>query len=225
MRDPAGTEELESLSPSSSDRGSHREAADSCPQRGSYCFGVWSALQPAGLSVPGGLWSRCSCSRACGSVCFPLWGLLVAASVVTGFGSALLCLSLRGCAQSCLGVRHVPELGAMWAYPVRAFVPGCNDRKSFQFFALWLCLVCDLGLISFPVILLGWRPNLMIFKVPSNLCHSVMAWAPALHNPRQRYGLGTEWLERLCGGKGPGGVGQCLAEHEPAVCPGGQEGQ
>ena len=26
-------------------------------------------------------------------------------------------------------------------------------------------------------------------------------------------------------GKGPGGVGQQPAEHEPAVCPGGQEGQ
>lgn len=137
MRDPAGTEELESLSPSPSDRGSHREAADSCPQRGSYCFGVWSALQPAGLSVPGGLWSRCSCSRACGSVCFPLWGLLVAASVVTGFGSALLCLSLRGCAQSCLGVRHVPELGAMWAYPVRAFV--CLGVMTGRAFSSLLC--------------------------------------------------------------------------------------
>jgi len=31
---------------------------------------------------------------------------------------------------------------------------------------------------------------------------------------------------KLRGGKGPGGVvGQHSAEHEPAVCPGGQEGQ
>jgi len=31
--------------------------------------------------------------------------------------------------------------------------------------------------------------------------------------------------EKLRGGKGLGGVGRLLAEHEPAVCPGGQEGQ
>jgi len=30
---------------------------------------------------------------------------------------------------------------------------------------------------------------------------------------------------KLPGGKGPGGVGQQPDEHEPAVCPGGQEGQ
>jgi len=30
---------------------------------------------------------------------------------------------------------------------------------------------------------------------------------------------------KLPGGKGPWGVGQQSAEHEPAVCPGGQEGQ
>ena len=30
---------------------------------------------------------------------------------------------------------------------------------------------------------------------------------------------------KLPGGKGAGGVGQQLAEYEPAVCPGGQEGQ
>ena len=30
---------------------------------------------------------------------------------------------------------------------------------------------------------------------------------------------------KMPGGKGPGGAGQQLAEHEPAVCPGGQEGQ
>jgi len=29
----------------------------------------------------------------------------------------------------------------------------------------------------------------------------------------------------LCGGKGHGAVGHCWAEHEPAVCPGGQKGQ
>ncbi|PKU27450.1 rna-directed dna polymerase from mobile element jockey-like [Limosa lapponica baueri] len=41
------------------------------------------------------------------------------------------------------------------------------------------------------------------------------------HNNRmQRYRLGEEWLE-LPGRKGPGGVGQQQAEHEPAVCPGG----
>ena len=31
--------------------------------------------------------------------------------------------------------------------------------------------------------------------------------------------------EKLPGGKGPGGAGRQTAEHEPAVCPGGQEGQ
>jgi len=30
---------------------------------------------------------------------------------------------------------------------------------------------------------------------------------------------------KLTSGKGPGGVGRQLAEHQPAVCPGGQEGQ
>ena len=30
---------------------------------------------------------------------------------------------------------------------------------------------------------------------------------------------------KLPGGKGPGGAGRQPAEHEPAVCPGGQEGQ
>ncbi|PKU36132.1 rna-directed dna polymerase from mobile element jockey-like [Limosa lapponica baueri] len=43
-------------------------------------------------------------------------------------------------------------------------------------------------------------------------------------NPMQNYRPGAEWLE-LPGGKGPGGVGQLSVEQEPAVCPGGQEGQ
>ncbi|PKU44695.1 rna-directed dna polymerase from mobile element jockey-like [Limosa lapponica baueri] len=42
--------------------------------------------------------------------------------------------------------------------------------------------------------------------------------------PLQRSRLGAEWLE-LPGRKGPGGVGRLWAEQEPAVCPGGQEGQ
>ncbi|PKU32405.1 rna-directed dna polymerase from mobile element jockey-like [Limosa lapponica baueri] len=43
-------------------------------------------------------------------------------------------------------------------------------------------------------------------------------------NPLQRSRLGAEWLE-LPGREGPGGVGGLWAEHDPAVCPGGQEGQ
>ena len=50
---------------------------------------------------------------------------------------------------------------------------------------------------------------------------------PALGSQQPRatlwaWGRGTG---KLPGGKGPGGVGRQLAEYEPAVCPGGQEGQ
>ena len=45
------------------------------------------------------------------------------------------------------------------------------------------------------------------------------------NNSMQCHRLGEEWLEICQGGKGPGGAGHQLAEHEPAVCPGGQEGQ
>jgi len=43
------------------------------------------------------------------------------------------------------------------------------------------------------------------------------------NNPMQCYRPGEE--PQLPGGKGPGGAGRQPAEHEPAVCPGGQEDQ
>jgi len=45
------------------------------------------------------------------------------------------------------------------------------------------------------------------------------------NNPMQRYRPGEEWLESCPVEKEPGGVVQQPGEHEPAVCPGGQEGQ
>jgi len=45
------------------------------------------------------------------------------------------------------------------------------------------------------------------------------------NNPMQRYRPGEEWLEKLPGGKRSWGVGRQPAEHEPAVCTGGQAGQ
>jgi len=44
------------------------------------------------------------------------------------------------------------------------------------------------------------------------------------NNPMQHCRLG-EVARKLPGGKGPWGVGRQPAEHEPAVSPGGQEGQ
>ena len=44
------------------------------------------------------------------------------------------------------------------------------------------------------------------------------------NNLRQCCRPGAEWLED-CRGNGPGGVGWCLVEHEPAVCSSSQEGQ
>ena len=45
------------------------------------------------------------------------------------------------------------------------------------------------------------------------------------NNPRQCYGRWGRVAGRLYRGNGPGGIGQCSAEHELTVCPGGQEGQ
>ena len=45
------------------------------------------------------------------------------------------------------------------------------------------------------------------------------------NNPMQCYSLGEECLEICPVQKGSWGVGRQPAEHEPAVCPGGQEGQ
>ena len=49
-----------------------------------------------------------------------------------------------------------------------------------------------------------------------------LLWSQQLQKVLQAWG---RVVGRLCRGDGPGGFGQCLAEHEPAVCPGGQKGQ
>ena len=45
------------------------------------------------------------------------------------------------------------------------------------------------------------------------------------NNPSQCYRLGTVWLDSAQAERDLGATGRQLAEHEPAVCPGGQEGQ
>jgi len=45
------------------------------------------------------------------------------------------------------------------------------------------------------------------------------------NNPMQCHRLGEEWLESCPAEKETPQAGQQPAEHEPAMCPGGQEGQ
>jgi len=45
------------------------------------------------------------------------------------------------------------------------------------------------------------------------------------NNPMHQYRLGADLLEKQLCGEGPGSAGEQQADHEPAVCPGCQEGQ